>query len=578
MAQEAQEVDYDYAYEHEVNIGVLQEAHTNGVIMTCRFSENEEIDRLLNTVLSEVRSFTELQSEQIKELNRIGMALSAEKNLGVLLEMIIHQAMRFTNAAGGTIYLRSNDGRQMTFAIVENETLGVKMGGTAGAITWPPLDLFNEDGSENRKMVATLCALTREPVSIEDVYMAEGFDFEQTKEFDSRTGYRSKSMLVIPMENHEGEVTGILQLLNKQDLDAGMAIRFTKYDETTALALASQAAVAITNAKLIRDLKLLLDSFIKSIAAAIDEKSPYTGGHIKRVAKLTKIIAAAVNEDSTDAFRDVSFTDGQLEQLHMAAWMHDVGKITTPEYVVDKATKLEKIFDQIELVKMRFELIKQQEQINCLKERLGCAERGEPGRFNDLDSNIERIFEELDRDCSFLERINAGSEYLDDESVLRVKEIAGRELVCGKKRVSLLTEEEVENLCIRKGTLTPTERQKINSHAAMTLKILKALPFPRKLERVPEIAAAHHETLNGKGYPLGLEGDRISLEARILALADIFEALTAADRPYKKAKSIPETAEILKRMVESGELDGDLVRFFFVKELFLKFAEERDGE
>lgn len=546
--------------------------------MTYKFSENENIDRLLNTILSEVRNFTELQSDHIRELNRIGMALSAERNLGVLLEMIIHQARRFTNADGGTIYLRSNDGRHLIFAIVENETLRTRMGGTAGAITWPPLELFNQDGSENRKMVANLCALTKKTVNIEDVYSADGFDFEETKTFDGRTGYRSKSMLVIPMENHEGEVIGILQLLNKQKPDTGIPIRFTEYDETTALALASQAAIAITNAKLISDLEQLLNSFIKSIAAAIDEKSPYTGGHIKRVAMLTEIISVAINEDSTGPFRDVCFSDGQLRQLQMAAWMHDVGKITTPEHVVDKSAKLETIFDRIEIVKMRFELIKQQERINYLRKKLECASKREFTFSNDFEPEFKEMSEELDRDYSFLEKVNAGSEFLDDESILRVNEIAKRELGLGEGSISALTENEVENLCVRKGTLTAAERQKINAHAAVTLKMLSALPFPRKLERVPEIAAAHHETLNGKGYPLGLEGGRICLEARILALADIFEALTAADRPYKRAKSIPEAAEILKRMADNGELDADLVRFFFEKELFLRFNKaEREG-
>ena len=529
-----------------------------------RFSKNSEIDGLLNDILKRVQSFAEEQVEHIEKLNEIGAALSAENQLDKLLELILVQAKRFTNADGGTLYLVGDDEKHLKFTVVQTDSLGIKMGGTQGEITWPQLPLFLEDGSENRQMVAAMAALSGEIVNIPDVYKAEGFNFEGTRRFDEGTGYRSVSMLVIPMKNHDGEVIGVCQLLNRMDPITQKVAAFTRADERTAKSLASQAAVAITNTKLINDLRNLLESFIDSIAAAIDAKSPYTGGHVRKVAEITMLTAKALSDAKQGHYDGVHYNFDEMNQLRISALMHDVGKITTPEYVVDKATKLETIVDRIELVKTRYEVLRRDAQIACLKAGDTPAAR----------QIYEETLKTYDDEIAFLEKANIGGEFMADEKIARVEAIAQRRWMLKGEERALLSEDERQNLCIRKGTLTEKERDIINNHAAMSLQMLQALPFPKKLRRVPEIAANHHEKLNGKGYPRGLNADQLSLEARVLALADIFEALTAADRPYKEAKKMSEVIKIINFMVKDGELDGDLVNFFFDNNLHLQYGQK----
>ncbi|MEF3191307.1 MAG: HD domain-containing protein [Campylobacterales bacterium] len=513
----------------------------------------------LHTIIADIKEFTEAQLEHITRLNEIGAALSAEHNLSKLLEMILIQAKKFTNADAGTLYLTSPDGKKLHFSVVQTDSLGIQMGGTHGEITWPPLPLYSEDGQPNRQMVAALCALEGRLINIDDVYNAEGFNFEGTKKFDAGTGYRSKSMLVIPMRNHEGEIIGVLQLLNRLN-ERGEVISFSTDDEKTTMSLASQAAVAITNTQLVHDLETLLDSFIRAIAAAIDEKSPYTGGHIRRVAELAMMIAQAVNDDD-GIYKDVHYTEAQLKEIYFSAWMHDVGKITTPEHIIDKATKLKTVYDRIHTIETRYEVLKRDAYIAFLEGKI--TQEAYKASLASLSDEIE-----------FIKGVNIGGEFMSDDKIARLQEIASRRIIIDGKERPLLDADELYNLSIRKGTLTDEERQKINDHAMMSYKMLNALPFPKKLRRVPEIAAAHHEKLNGKGYPLGLTADQISLEGRILALADIFEALTAADRPYKKAKTLDEVYKILSFMVKNYELDPDLVNFFYEHGLPLLYAQK----
>jgi len=523
------------------------------------FSENQEVNDFIHRVLNEVKTFAQKQADHIKKLNEIGAALSAENNLDKLLEMILTEAKNFTNADAGTLYMMTDDENYLKFRVVETDSLGIKMGGTMGEITWPPLRLYKEDGSENREMVAALCALEGEMINIEDVYEAKGFNFEGTKKFDQSTGYRSKSMLVIPMKNYENEVIGVCQLLNRKDNQTGEVTQFSNEDESSTSSLASQAAVAITNAKLINDLRNLLESFIKSIAAAIDAKSPYTGGHVRKVAEITMMVAEALNSSKEGKYKDIKYGYDQLNELRIAALMHDVGKITTPEYVVDKATKLETVYDRIKTIKTRFEVIKRDLQIDLLEKKITQSE---------LDAKIS----ELSEDFAFLEVSNIGGEFMSDEKIERIKKISQRKWTEDGVEKPLLDDDEIKNLTIRKGTLTEEEREKINDHARMSKEMLDKLPFPKKLKRVPEIAGSHHEKLNGKGYPQGLSAEQLSLESRVLALADIFEALTASDRPYKDAKKLSEVAKIIGFMVKDGELDPDLVKFFYDAKLHLKYA------
>lgn len=516
-------------------------------------------------VRAEIRKFAEGQLARIKELVKIGIALSAEKKLEHLLEMIVSEARRFTNADGGTLYIK-NDRDELEFRIIQNDSLGVRVGGTGEHIVWTPVPLKDERGSENHRNVSAHCALVGQAVSIQDVYHAD-FDFEGTREFDANTGYRSKSMLLVPMRGHENEVIGVLQLLNAQDKETGRVVGFDDLEIDDITSLASQAALAITNVRLIRELEILLDAFLRVIAAAIDEKSPYTGGHVANVAELTLRLAEEVNRDRQGSFAGVRFSEDELAELKMAAWLHDIGKITTPEYVVDKATKLETIFDRIELVRARTEIMKRDAEIKALRARL--AEKGEGAGVTAPETGQ---FDEL---LEFLAEVNIGGEFLSDEAVANIRSLAGSGYEVNGDRVPLLNEEEMVNLSVRKGTLNDEERQIINNHVALTQKMLARLPFPRKLGRVPAIAAMHHERLDSSGYPNGLGAAEIPLQARILAVADVFEALTAADRPYKPGKKLSESIRILSAMVGDNHLDGDVCDLLIRSGLVQEYSREK---
>ena len=519
-------------------------------------------------------TFIDDQLRQMKRLIRIGTALSAERNIGRLLEMILEEARKFTNADGGTLYVMSDDEKELRFAIIQNDTLHVRMGGTGGDITWSPVPLKDKDHTPNHGNVSAHVALTGNTVNIPDVYDAEGFNFKGTRTFDAQTGYRSKSMLVVPMKNHENDIIGVLQLLNACDRTTGDVVSFSTESQEMTESLASQAAVALSNNRLIHDLENLMESFTRTIAAAIDEKSPYTGGHVRRVAELTMEIARKINTTREGPLGEVHFSDDELKELHIAAWLHDVGKITIPEYVIDKATKLETIFDRFELLRLRFELCRLQTEIRRLKgnsspgvgEEMGTPS---PAAGQEIRGGMDKS---LSDELRFLQEVNGGGERMSDAMMDQVRSIAAREWEWDGKQTALLSDAEVENLNIRQGTLSTGEREIIKGHATITYKMLSQLPFPKKLRNVPEYAASHHETLDGRGYPRGLDEHRLSLQSRILALADVFEALTAKDRPYKKAKTLDEAIQILKDMVKNRQIDAGLFDLFMTEGVHLDYA------
>jgi HD-GYP domain-containing protein (c-di-GMP phosphodiesterase class II) len=507
---------------------------------------------------------SENQFKQIRNLTRIGTALSAERNIERLFEMIVDEARAFTGADGGALYIISEDETELQFVIVQTETLHIRMGGTGGKITWKPVPLQNPDGASNHGNVSAHVALTGNTINIKDVYDTEGFDFRGTRTFDIQTGYRSQSMLVVPMKNHENDIIGVLQLLNARDKEHGKVVFFSAESQEMTESLASQAAVALSNNRLIHNLEALMESFIHAIASAIDEKSHYTGGHVRRVSELTMNIARKINDTSEGSYADIHFSNDQLKELQTAAWLHDVGKVTTPEYVVDKATKLETIYDRIEILRLRFELCGLQAKLK----RLGNEEllpKSATGEEADIESTLREEFQ-------FLSEANLASERMSDEMMDRVLKIARRSWDLDGKTQSLLSPDEIENLNIRQGTLTAKQRDIIQNHAAMTYKILSKLPFPKKLKHVADYAASHHEMLNGKGYPRGLGAAQLPLQSRILALADIFEALTAKDRPYRKGKTLSDTMNILTMMVKGGHIDPDLYTFFLKEGIHLDYA------
>jgi HD-GYP domain-containing protein (c-di-GMP phosphodiesterase class II) len=565
-------------------------------------------------------------TSSFERLIEIGIALSSERDTNRLMETILLEAKDMCNADGGTLYLRTEDDG-LKFEIMRTDSLDIAMGGTTDKpITFPPLRMHDpETGEPNMKNVASAAAITAKSINIRDAYESEEFDFSGTKKFDEGMGYRSKSFLTVPLASSQGEVIGVLQLLNAKDTETDEVIEFSSEIQPLIEALASQAAVALDNQQLLEGQKQLLDAFIELIASAIDAKSPYTGGHCQRVPELTKMLAQAACESNDEPFADFDLTDDQWYELHIGAWLHDCGKVTTPEYVVDKATKLETIYDRIHEVRMRFEVVKRDAVIDYLKALIE-GEEDAPKLREELEARLAK----LDDDFNFIAECNMGGEFMAPELIDRVKEIAaiqwtrtlddriGISFEEQKRKVrteapelpvveNLLSDRddhiiyregaeaaaggdnsfgfqldvpehkynmgEVYNLSIARGTLSEEERFKINDHIVQTIIMLEQLPFPKHLKRVPEYAGGHHEKMDGTGYPRKLNKDDMSLPARIMAIADIFEALTASDRPYKPAKKLSDAVKIMSFMKKDAHIDDELFELFLKSGIHKEYAE-----
>ncbi len=509
--------------------------------------------------------------ERIDRLNEIGVALSAEKDTRKLLELIMMGAKSLTHADGGSLYF-VNDG-ELSFEIISNDSLDIQMGGTSGnEITFPAIPLVVA-GKENHSNVVTHCVLSGETVNIADAYNEDGFDFSGTRSFDAQTGYRTRSMLTFPLKDHEQEIIGALQLINARDTGSREVIEFRRVEQQLAESLASQAAVALTQRRLINELRDLFESFIRMIASAIDDKSPYTGGHCRRIPVLTMMLAEAAHRTDEGPLKDFRIDDQDRYELETAAWLHDCGKVVTPEYVMDKATKLETIYDRIQVIETRFELLRRDAENDYLR---GCLEKNlSPAERASRRESFERHCADLQQDLDFLRHANIGGEFMRDEDIERVERLARLEWIdaAGERR-PLLTEDEVMNLCIKRGTLNDGEREVINNHIVATIKMLESLPFPKNLQNVPEYAGGHHEKMDGTGYPRGLRREQMSVQARIMAIADIFEALTASDRPYKPGKTLSECLKIMGFMKENNHIDPDIFDIFIREKVYLDYAEE----
>ena len=509
--------------------------------------------------------------DRLKELNEIGIALSQQRDINSLLETILEAAKRITHADAGTLYLYEPAQQVLHFEILRNDSLNIAMGGTSGApITFYPVHLYDEAGRPNHAMVVSHSALTGETVNIPDAYTAAGYDFSGTQKFDRKTGYRSQSFLAVPMRNHEREVIGVLQLINAQDRDSKEIVPFSVDDQQLLESLASQAAIALTNRRLIEQMEELFESFIKLINTALDDKSAYTGGHCERVPVLTMLLADAVNRTTQGPLKDFVMTDKDRYELKIAGLLHDCGKITTPVHVVDKSTKLHTLLDRIELVDARFEVLKRDSEIAMLREII--RDRAiEPAARAEHEARTRQ----LDDDREFLRYCNVGSEAMPVEEQQRVRQIgAYRWRNTGGVEADFLSADELENLTIRSGTLTAGEREIINHHIVVTIKMLEALPWPKHLKNVPEYAGGHHERMDGKGYPRGLLREQMSVQARVMGIADIFEALTAKDRPYKKGKTLTESLTILGKFKLNGHIDPDLFDIFIREKVYLDYARQ----
>ena len=482
-------------------------------------------------------------SKQIEGLLDIGIALSAQKDHNKVLEMIVTEARDISRAEAGTLYLFQN--QELEFKIIQNDVLNIEKGGKGEEINLPPVEI-------EEKNVAGYCALTKKVVNINNVYDNEKFNFSGPKKYDEITGYKTISMLVAPLIDNSGELVGVLQLINARDKE-GKVIPFAPYFEKVISSLASQAAVSINNIRYINEIQCLLSGFVEGMTAAIDARTPYNASHSQRIAQMVKRFIEVINSIDKGEFKSVYFDQKSQEELIMSAWLHDIGKMGVPLTVMNKASRLE---DRMDLILQRFDYIKIH-----LKFELAQLKNTKNKTF--LEAEIKEELNLLKEARDLVIYLNKASTFVDDKLRERLNFFAEQSYEDEENVLhNWLQEDEVIALSVPKGTLTPEERESIEEHVNIASRILQAISFPERLSKVSYWVSLHHEYLDGSGYPLGLVGEEIPMPGRIFAIADIFDALIAADRPYKKAKLIPDALKILGFMVEEGKLDKKLFAVF----------------
>ncbi len=548
--------------------------------------------------------------EKLARLVDNGIGLSREQNRQLLMRQVLFGARDIAQCLAATLFLKTE---QNTLAFVQRTS--------DDPLPAFEIPMFDAAGAPNDKFVVVRVATTNRSVIIDDVYNETRFDLSGTKSFSEESGLRTVSMLTVPLSPREGEVIGVIQLLNALDPVTGAIVPFRPDLITFVEALAAQSAVAIENQNLIEAQKQFMDALLRLIAGAVDAKSHYTGGHCERVPELGIMLAEAASAAQEGPLADFRFkSDDEWREFRIGAWLHDCGKVTTPEYVVDKASKLETLYNRIHEVRTRFEVLLRDARIGQLE---AVAAGASPTQ---AQSDFEARKAQLLADFEFIAECNQGSESMADEKVQRIRRIAGQtwlrhfddrlglaheefkrygnesdalpvteQLLADKRhhvipRVDTTVADprwnfkvtvpenlynfgEVYNLSLVRGTLTAEERFKINEHVMQTLIMLEQLPLPKNMRRVPEYAGTHHETLLGTGFPRRLGAAELSMPMRIMALADIFEALTASDRPYKKAKTLSESMRILSALKEGGHIDPDLFDLFLTSGVYLRYAE-----
>lgn len=527
-----------------------------------RIKSNDEFEELgasFNDMADSLQNYIYIMDR----INRIGISLSAENDNDRFFEMVLEDTRKIVHTDAAALYLLNDDsGMELDRMHVDSLNMHIKQYGLHNLKFYQIMNTFP----------SSLIPYDR-TVQIEDIYAQEGNENSCYRIFDENTGYRTRSILSVPLINHLKNVIGILLLINAKDRKTGKIVGFTKDDRNLVESLASQAAVALVKNRLVHEFRVLFEDLTELIGTAIDEKSPYTGGHCKRVPVLTLMLAEAVSRSNEDPFKNFIFSPEEEYELKIAALLHDCGKVTTPVHIVDKATKLETIVDRIELIQTRFEILKRDRQVKILREILSSIADNQ-----DLPSSAEKELEDftrqLNEDREFLEKCNVGSESMSVDFQRKILDIACKYTweTSNGARKPVLTQDEVYNLCVRNGTLTPKERDIVNDHIKTSVRMLKSLNYPSNLRNVPVHAGYHHERFDGTGYPAGLTGDQISIQGRILAIADVFEALTAADRPYHKRNTLSEALEILRTMKDEGRIDPDLYDTFIREKIHIRYA------
>ena len=564
--------------------------------------------------------------EKLEGLVRLGIALSMERQHARFMEMVVQGQKELANADGGILYSRLDDG-SLAYEILRFDTLELRLGGLSGqSVPDEHIAVRDASGRPRYDHPVAHALLTERTLRVANVYDNNDFDFTDIFEFDKLHGYRTQSFLAVPLRPREGEVLGVLVLINARASGSGRIVPFSTEARRFMEALASQAAVAQDNQNLMETQTRLLDAIIQVIAGAIDTKSPYTGGHCARVPIIGSLLAASACECQDGIFAEFDMNETEQREFHLACWLHDCGKVTTPEHVVDKATKLETIYNRIHEIRMRFEVLYRDAVIEHLR-ALGDGREAPEA----LEAALKARLAALTDDFAFVAECNLGGEFMSPERVERLGKIAqatwqrhfddrlglshvelrrletipqaplpAMERLLADKKEHLVRRPKAEesgfdpkaygismdiprhlynfgelyNLRIGRGTLTPEEFFKIKEHTIQTLVMLEQLPFPKQLGRVAEFAAAHHETMAGTGYPRGIDVKELPLQSRMLAIADIFEALTASDRPYKKAKTLTEAIRIMSFMRNDRLIDADLFDLFLTSGVYLTFAEK----
>jgi HD-GYP domain-containing protein (c-di-GMP phosphodiesterase class II) len=503
----------------------------------------------------------------------ISIRLTTEKEPQLLLDEILQVVMSIANSDAGSIYSITEDD-QLKFETVINKSLNLYLGGGSDRfVSFPNINLYI-DGKPNQRAIVAHAVNSGKVINIPDVYAALPFDMSAAREMDARTGYRTQSMLTIPLKDHQDDILGVIQLINVKD-EKNNIIPFSEELVTLIRSFASLGAIALTNSSLIKEMEELFSTFAETIAMAIDEKSPHTGGHCKRVPALTLMLADAVNEMSKGPLASFSMSDSDRHQLDIAGWLHDCGKIATPDHIMEKATKLETIFDRINYIDAKFEIISRDLKIAYQEQIISAMKNNKPVEVKQLERLLDTELKQVALDRALLQRINVGGEFLGDKELAQIERIAKHyHLVINDISTPLLNDDEVENLSIRRGTLTAGEHDVMKRHMDVTKNILDALPFPKHLSKVSEYALGHHEKLDGTGYPRGLTKEQMSVPARLMAITDIFEALSAVDRPYKKAKPVSECLFILGTMVEKNHLDPDIFAVFIESGVYKNYISE----
>lgn len=472
----------------------------------------------------------------LRKILDLGIALSGEKDYNVLLERILRESMEITGCDAGTLYVSEEEGLKFTY--MRNKTMGVFQGGNGEQIDLPVVPFREEN-------ICAFSAIHKKVVNIADVYHSEEFDFKGPMNYDKITGYYTKSMLVIPLENHAGESLGVIQLINCKS-ECGEIIPFDEKYNYIIYSLASQAAVTLDNMNHLNDMKKLMNSIVASFTAAVDERTPYNANHTKNVARYTEELIDFINQEHAAGRTKLYFDSSSREQSIMAAYLHDVGKLIIPLVVMNKASRLDQ---QLQRVLDRFLYLEALLRIDYLEGRI------ERQQYDERRSYLIGAAE-------FVRTADAVP-CVDDGTADKVNILAGQKYSgANGETITYITEEERRNLLIRNGTLNEQEREVMNSHVVYTSKILAKIHFGKIYSDVPLLAGMHHEFLDGSGYPDHLTEKDIPMEARLITAVDIYDSLVSADRPYKRAVEMEEAITILEAMADEGKLDRGMVRFF----------------